>query len=458
VYTYILLFLIIIYLLAVLYAVRGDYIHPCAIILEVYLLSVFFLVTEIKKWEAYISEGTFSIIFLGLTVYIIVAIVTTEFSKVRFKFTSHKTKIQKNKSHINEQREVDIVEPINLIFNLLAISVVFVTYRDIANIAASIGSFSEFGKMVSIFHTAAVRGELERGVSKFSSYGSTILTAISYIYLYIVIQNIILRKRKKKIWYAIRIFPIIMYMLYSIIIGSRNPILQLFFAGITIAFIMRRKYYLKDRKFEIYSAIKIVIFGSIVLFAFSNIREIVGRTSDLDTWDYIAKYVGAPIKLFDMLVLSGNHNTSGIWGKETFINIWRFIGQKIGNQTLANLLMNKEWRTINGFSLGNVYTAFREYYYDFGITGVVILTAIHSFIFNNVYRKLNSRQHRISPSTIDFSILLYAYFAQCLFYFSIDDRFYQAYLSYGTLRTIIVMLIFVKVIPKIKIRENKRTR
>lgn len=94
-------------------------------------------------------------------------------------------------------------------------------------------------------------------------------------------------------------------MAYALITGSRNAILQIFIAGITLYFLLHNKFYHKNWAFRWKFAFKIVVLGCSVLFLFSGMRGIVGRTSDLDAWDYIAKYTGAPIKLFDMYITSG---------------------------------------------------------------------------------------------------------------------------------------------------------
>ena len=449
-YTYLLLFFIIVFLLMVLSFVKGDFMHPCAIVLEVYLLSICLLITEIKKWDAYIDGKTFVLILMGLSIYIIVFLVTSKLSGVGFK------QFKRRVLYSSTENPVDIIEVVNVLVCLFSVGVILLTFQDVRNIASSIGVFSTFGQMAGIFRDASVSGTLETGFSRWTRYGSMILCALSYVYVYITIQVVVLKIKKKKAWYFTHVMPIIMYMIYAIMTGSRNPILQILIAAITIFFLLHNKYYSKSRRFELKSAIKIFVIGCVILFLFSSMRGIVGRTSDLDAWDYIAKYVGAPIKLLDMYITYDGGNTSMIWGQETFVNVWKFIGHRIGNSYLADLVMNKEWRSINGFSLGNVYTAFREYYADFGTIGVIVLTAIHSFVFNNAYIRICREKHKINAERVDFSILLYAYLAQSLFYFSIDDRFYQAFLSYSTIQTILIMFVLIKIMPRLKFNVISR--
>lgn len=450
-YTYLLLFFIIFLLLVTLACYHGDFMHPCAVVLEVYLLSTCFLITEIKKWDAYISEKTFLIIVLGLTVYVVVSYLSSRFSGVGIR------RIRSKNAYRSVDNPIDNNKTITVIVCLFSFIVVFMTFRDVRSIAASIGNFSTFGQMTGLFRNASVNGVLEIGLSRSTRYGSLMLAALAYIYLYIDIQMAVLKVKHKKMWWFLHIIPIIAYMANALITGSRNPILQIFIAAITLYFILHNKFYKKNQGFRLKFAIKMAILGCLVLFLFSTIRGIVGRTSDLDAWDYIAKYTGAPIKLLDMYISSPKEYSRGnLWGQETFVNVWRFIGQRTGDSYMSSLVMNKEWRNINGFPLGNVYTAFREYYADFGIVGVVILTAVHSFIFSNFYMRLNKEKHKIVAGEMDFGILIYAYLAQSLFYFSIDDRLFQSFLSYSTLQTVLILFVLIKVMLRLKIGGKRR--
>ena len=452
-YTYLLLLTVIIYLIATLSYFKGDYLHPCAIVMEVFLVSISFMITEIKIWDAYISGSTYLIIALGLFVYMVIAFWNKTSPEIRI----HKRKINKFENTLiqHEILPFDISSIVCVVLSVFSVAVVFITYREIRSISSLIGIFSSLGEMVGNYRNAGVSGRLERGISVWARYGMLTVTAIAYIFLYIIVNNAVLKQKKKFRWYFFRAIPIFAHIMCSIITGSRNPILQIIIAAIMLAYIMHNLYFKKERKFRLKNAVRIAVVGCVVLFGFSAMRGIVGRESDLGAWDYIAKYVGAPIKLFDMFIENSYEHQNKIWGQETFVNVWTYIGQKTGNTNLSSLLMNKEYRSINGFSLGNVYTAFREYYSDFKIWGVVILTAIHSLVYCSWYKKLTNGKRELKTSRLDTSLLLFSYFAQSLFYFSIDDRLYQAYLSINTLRTIVIMLILIYILPKIRIKANR---
>lgn len=458
-YTYLLLVFVLVLLLFVLNTVKGDYFFPAAIILEVYILSLSFSIIEIPKWDTYISPKSFNIFITGIFTYVIVALVTRKLAPLRIKKRRTKTR-ELNKyiegNGINSKQNPITLDPlICLLISLLSVAVFVVYFRDIRRSSLSIAIFGSFSEMIGNFHDSAVMGTLEVGVSSFSNYGNMIVAAFAYIFVYLNIQDAILHNKIKKYHRILYWIPIVIYILCSIISGSRNPILQIICAAVTLYFIMVGKYRKTGKRFRWKLAARFMIAGFIVLFGFSSFRGLVGRTSDYSFLDYISKYIGGSIKLFDMFVESGKHNTSGIWGQETFVNVWRYIGSKTGDTTLTGLIMNKEWRAYKGFAMGNVYTAFREYYFDFGLLGVVILSAIHSFIFTFAYERLKGRKTILSPEKINFGLLLYAYLSQSLFYFSIDDRFYQAYLARNVVITVIVMFVLCRLLKRIKLRKAK---
>ena len=457
-YTYMLLALILALLLITLKIVKGDYFFPAAIILEVYALSVFFAILEMDKWDSSISFETFNIFCTGILTYFITAIVTRMILKrtSKYRFTIGKLHMSSSSNNIVVDDEKPITISVGVCIAVVSFSllVLIVYFRDVRISSLSVAMFDSFSEMIGNFHDNSVMGTLEVGVSAFSNYGNMILAAISYILLYINVQDIVLKHKLGFLHRLLCWFPIIIFVFCSILSGARNPILQLICAFFILYYIMSSKFKQKSRKFRWKLALRIIVAVVLVLVVFSSLRGVVGRKSDYGFIDYIAKYVGGSIKLFDIFIGAKLTNMSGIWGKETFVNVWRYIGSKTGNIEYTSLLMNKEWRSYKGFAMGNVYTAFREYYFDFKIVGVVVLTAIHAFIFTFAYQKLMNSKNLIRSNKICFPLLLYAYVSQSLFYFSIDDRLYQAYLARNVVLTVLAMYIFIKIINKAR---QKRT-
>ncbi|MTV44646.1 oligosaccharide repeat unit polymerase, partial [Streptococcus pneumoniae] len=84
---------------------------------------------------------------------------------------------------------------------------------------------------------------------------------------------------------------------------------------------------------------------------------------------YITRYMGGSIQLFDLFVIDPIRRNKEL-GAETFSGIYEMLA-KLGFDN--NIIKGLEWRVSpNYYSLGNVYTAIRRYYSDFGVIGIVI--------------------------------------------------------------------------------------
>lgn len=132
---------------------------------------------------------------------------------------------------------------------------------------------------------------------------------------------------------------------------------------------------------------------------------------------YICCYIGGSIHLLDDFIKKPIDG-SQIWGKETFYSIIRFIGQRFNIKDWI-YISHLEFRYSNGLNVGNIYTAFRKYIYDFGYFGVIWCTALVSFIYNQIYYTIKYSKKR--SVLYDISIIFFGYIAYGYFYMSIQD-------------------------------------
>lgn len=409
-----------------------------------YLISICLLISETNTWGGNLSNKGTVLFITGITVYLLVCMATF------FIFS------RKKDSGMNLSKDIDSIDTsikvpdIDLIITILIIVYeVFALikfYLEIRNSIRSVSVFSSFGEMVGTYRdmTSFDKG-YSVGVSSFSLSNYRFMMIMAYIYMDIIVQHMVTKKKTSHLWKLLHWMPILLFAACALLNGGRNPIIQ-----VILAFIVM--YYIKYRQFnneiniKAKTIIKIIVLGIVTLIAFSVFRGVVGRTSTYSTWDYLAIYIGAPLKLFDLFVNGGSISHIYV-GQETFANLLSSLGANISNG--ANL----EFRIFNGWQLGNVYTPFRRYYSDFGIWGLIILTAMEAFFYAFYYLKI--RNNKFKPNSLDFPVLLYSYFAVGPFYYSIVERFYL-FLSRGLITTIAEMFIISMFITKIKVkRVNK---
>ena len=193
--------------------------------------------------------------------------------------------------------------------------------------------------------------------------------------------------------------------------------------------------------------IKIAIIMLIVLYLFSFTRTLVGRTSKDNFIDYISRYFGGSIQLFDMY-LENPTPKSNIWGKETFFGINKFLSQ-IGVIN-ANYTLHLEFRSSNGVSLGNVYTSFRRMIQDFGVSGLIILNFLFGIIMTCYYNFIKNSK---SIDKISLKYIFYFMILHSVVLTPFSDFFFSTILSINYLNIAFYMIIISFVLRKIKINR-----
>lgn len=422
----------------VIYGVSKDILRPSIGICGVFLVSVLSALININIWKFSISAMCVLVIFGSVVIYGIVDYFMTAIRR-------------NNKNYsIIDTRCVSEIEVGRLKFwglvMIMLISCVFY-YRDIIYISSKYGVSSSWFEMIRFYRNGSMLGIIEEGISSMATNAYILSTAIAYIFMYIFIHNLIVKKKGKKNFY--NIIPVIIFLINTIFTGGRMPFLRLIIGAIFIYIFLKSKMHGKS-VFNLRNFFKIIIFSTIILWGFASMSKLVGRNYDGNALYYITSYTGGSIPLLDLFLKNPIYHD--IWGYETFPSILKFIGRQTGNDQLSQILVNKEFRMLAGYNLGNVYTALRAYISDFGYFGMMILTAIHSIIYSGLYNRLYRKN--INWGKIDFSLLFYMYIVHAIYLFSIDDRFYMDLLSITTIKMLILLWILNFVINGIKMEKG----
>ena len=124
--------------------------------------------------------------------------------------------------------------------------------------------------------------------------------------------------------------------------------------------------------------------------------------------------------------------------------------------------MNKvdiPFRSINGHTLGNVYTIFYAFMYDGGLVGVLCFTGLMAIICQLVFNKAIQERDN---SKIDIWVVIYSYLCCCLIFSFFSNTFYEQVFNYGFLKFIIfwngLKLIFDKIRINIKFPKLKKIK
>ena len=94
--------------------------------------------------------------------------------------------------------------------------------------------------------------------------------------------------------------------------------------------------------------------------------------------------------------------------------------------------------------MGNVYTTFYPFIYDFGFLGVLVLTVIMAVVCVWLYNKVNFV--RISSNRISMYVVCYAYLVNDIVMSPFAARFYENVVNVGTIQRWIGLLFLIKIV------------
>ncbi len=303
------------------------------------------------------------------------------------------------------------------------------------------GSFDNISETIQKYSKIKFSDEQVK-LPKLVSLARLVTNALSYWFCYIIINNYIAQKKID----FLSILIVILGIISSVILGSRGGAINIILAMIAIYTVIKNKKngYGKDitKKF----ILKILIILGVILLTFQMTGSLLGRKSNSKTaisnmnfFDYLSIYCGAQIKNLDTYLQEDNIDNENLyWGSQTFVYVIRYFGGKL-NWSNSYYALTLPMRKVDGFNLGNVYTTFYPYIYDFGYIGEIILVAIMAIIAQLVYETCRSVTLKSKPKV---SILVYSYIFSTIVFSFFSNKFYENIFNKQFLNMILLWYIF----------------
>lgn len=427
---YFLLLIIIIIYLVVLVNDKNLF-SPSSIMCESYILAVLCAIINIDKWNISISVKTFQIIIIGILSFII-----PSFFVLHCYFKKNDNESQKSGEYnycINKQ--------IYLILIILQFAALILYLYYVIKTIGGIGNVFRLSEILHDYREGTSYGDLESLVPTYVNQLVKISQVVSYVSLYNIFYEKMIKKTRNDCLF-LNIVSIVLFIALSLLSGGRYKMIAFFLATLVMGYTIFKK--MTNKGINIKNILKIFLLIVAIILCFSKTRTLVGRTNDDDLVSYVSSYFGGSIQLLDLYLKNPIEN-DGIFGKESFYAL---------NNTLAKFgivpkyRMHLEFRSSNGVVIGNVYTAFRCFYHDFGIIGVVILQALLAIIWTCWYKRIIKQS---DMSKFDSSFIFYCMFINCLFFSSYRDNFFSSTMSVAT----ITMVLYFVIIKKLLIKEYK---
>lgn len=417
-----------VFLVAFSYVIgKQDFLNPIFMACATFLMSAASAIYLIKPWAIELSAATISLILCSLLFFAVAGWIARITSSTK-----------RNASKVKFEL-IYIGRAGCFVVLLIGFFVGYIYIRNIFLIAIRHGYSSGSGvnALMKIYRYATHFSEMdaENRMPAYAVYLMDFFTSLSYIMTYVLINNLCCKNNKRQKQKYIRyIIIIILYVLISLLTGARFRILKLSVFIFVVVFMIKKKQERWNYKLKPRLIVKIVVAACAVLTLFVLMRTFVGRENETSPIYNLATYMGGSIGNLDLFIRSPI-SKSNIWGKETFYSFYNFLYRRTGNPEW-NYLFAKEFRYSNGVSTGNVYTALRCFYYDFGFLGCVLIMAVLGFLVTKLYLSIRNRNIN---ANIDMGIIFYGYYFHSIFFLCINAYF--DYLTPGIIREILFFII-----------------
>lgn len=448
------IYILIVLLLTILYIayrlMDNDFISPAFLFITPFCIALICSSIYAKKWLLDLHYNTFFVLLIGCLTFAITCILI------------HLTYGKRKKRKLVQKKELKYV-PIDVeTWKIIIIIVIQMCsiYIVISSMRASLSRYGISGNLTIIMYYyrsySMFSDKYAVGISGLAMNLRIFSIAVSYIWAYVISNNTIIEyKTKNKIY---MIISFVLGIINSVILGSRGEAIQLIVAFIIIYLTLQKKLNNWKSKVKFKQVVMLIAIVGVMFITFKGVGDLLGRSSVVATtttvFDETAKYLGAEIKNLD-LFLENYTKSRQVWGSQTFGVILDWIDNtfKKGWNIQSMLIFRK----VNGVSLGNVYSTFGPFVYDFGyIGGSVIMPMVSAAIVQVLYENILSTKDN---KGFNFMIILNSYILFLIMFSFFGERLCSSLLNFSFYKYLLSWWAVILFIAKIKIRySNIRNR
>lgn len=381
-----------------------EIISPSFLFSASFLFSSLWAFTYKKNWNLDPSLQTILVITLGTLEFVLVASVTSFFTR---------SVIQKNKSNVSLVG-VNISRIKLLMIIILEMATILYTVKVLKSLTglSSITAASYTYRKTVLFSTVNMSLPKLLVMLRRFSY------ACGLFFSYLWSKELVISKKVDWLLF----FEILLTAYDSSLTGSRTTVLVLVIVMFSSFYILKKNsegwQHRSNGKLFVFSSLGVMIFLSI----FKQLATLMGRVINTSSMDYLAEYLGAEIKNLDIFIRTTSFPvTNSMFQSQTLINIMKPIGKIVGiSGTDFRLIL--PFQSVNGYDLGNVYTTFYQFLYDYSYFGVFIFIMIMAIVSQITFDKA---QFFNDHGKVSINILIYGYIASALVFSFFSNKFYE---------------------------------
>ena len=439
---YILIFIEIILLISTYYCFQKSFFSPSFVFLGGFLIASICAAFFQDKWGEILHWNSFVVYFVGFITFFITSLsIHILYRKIRDK---------NNKNNNIPMRVIDNIEipkTIYLVFTVIHIMAIIFLVKRVRQTAAMYGTIGSWKECIEKYRyiVAFTTNDVAR-ISKLAANMINITKIGGFFWNVVFIYNFLCERRKISI---LALTNLILCIICDFLGGSRTGTIIILISSIVVFYAIWSKKNINKKKLPFKYVFRICIILLLIVISFQFLGGLIGRNVDVSFAEYFAKYVGSPMKNLDVF-MQQDHRRPEIWGKETFAYFINWVGNKTQNSSLIYNL-DLPYIELNGFNMGNVYTTFYMFVYDFGLVGVIGCTAIMSAI-SQIYYELAIGNNK---SKI-FNVIIYSMIVPQLILSFFSNKFYETFATYTFIQRAIILVILIYLLLKYRVSFSNR--
>lgn len=407
-------------------ATRMDIIHPAVIGTGILTISAFFGVEGARWWGYHLTLEGFWGLFLGLAAFVAASLWMTYVIPL-----SIRSRKATNPHVIHEISWI-----LSISFSALMLVFAYFNAQDIYELSLQLGNTEGYRHMITVVRVAVEHNEVV--FSRWMSYRTVVAQMLAYIYLYLLLSDIIFCGWRWR--YLAAIPPILSYLPFLVLSTGRMTMFCFVIYGFTITSIL----YLKKHDYSKAARRNILLYavcaGATFAFLFYLMGLITGKTNPSfvgrSYFHVFTHYAGTSLPAFGTVVTYPVLE-DGYIGSHTLAPIYRIL-IRLG----MDFPFVKSFMPFTDFDHveTNVYTVFWRYFLDYGFIGMSLMMAILAEGYTLAY--LWIRRSRLHP----YAIMAYGMVVYPVFWFPMDERFFMEVFNTTTIYDLILLYLLCKLL------------
>lgn len=346
-----------------------------------------------------------------------------------------------NVNSLNNDEMLAVKKTSIMVMFLIGIIVIILEYKHVLDVARGVG-YAGGSFVLNYARKAYLYDNVENNI--FVVMIQYFVIAFGYVNIAILIRDVTkngLRKLKKR--YIFGIAPLL--LLYVLSTG-RTGFLQVFMYSISMFLLClyRRNGVIRINNKK---AIGILYKGILVIgILFVLLGMLTGKTQKSSVMQIIGEYFGSGIAALNTWI-EGKYlyaSRSSLIGEETFRSLYQLIARFVNIPMSSSL---KEFISFNNGDTTNVYTAFRDYYSDFGMFGTWMIEFMMGFFLTYLLGKA------LKEKNVGINSMLYAYFSYGILRQITAAHFIS---SYFNIQYMFVFLFMILIMRYMKFEQEEK--